>query len=283
MADPGASLASSRAHLRVVRARALDDVGPRRVLRRARLGASPRRPTWPRGVGDVLAAKSLARGQWLRRRRRRVVLAERGRLRIASPDAPRITGKVGRMSVHTQIKLGSATALTARRHPPRPRRRYLRRAAPQHRRAPVLPQAPRRGCVPGGARAEARGGARRRQTRRAPQGARRRRRAAGVTRRRVQRLRLRRGRPPGDDARAQGAVRRGRPGDGANAPRGRPGRPRRARRLPRRVRLRLDRAGARGGGRDRPRVANARGTVVFSVTNDADSWIERASLEELAG
>jgi predicted RNA-binding protein with PIN domain len=46
-----------------------------------------------------------------------------------------------------------------------------------------------------------------------------------------------------------------------------------------------DRAGARAaaGGIDRATRTRAGTWVVFSVANDADSWIERASLEELAG
>jgi hypothetical protein len=44
-----------------------------------------------------------------------------------------------------------------------------------------------------------------------------------------------------------------------------------------------NRRGGGGGGLDAASRTEAGTWVVFSVTNDADSWIERASIEELAG
>ena len=294
MADPGASLASSRAHLRVVRARAPSTTSARGAFFGARVSARPpvgRRGA--RGVGDVLAAKSSRGGKGSGggggggggggASSSRNADASGSR----PPDAPRITGKVGRMSVHTQIKLVE-------------RYRSLTGATPS------------RPAPGGGTSGAPRPNTVERQSFRKPRDEdayqaelARRRAEARADAKRVERLKAHGGvgAPPVllvDGYNVCGCDEGARPGmmpelreafaagdletaqtrlvDALDV-------------LAAHVGYRVvcvfdsDRAGARAaaGGIDRASRTRAGTWVVFSVTNDADSWIERASLEELAG
>ena len=288
MADPGASLASSRAHLRVVRARAPSTTSALGAFFGARVSARPpvgRRG--PRGVGDVLAAKSSRGGKGSGAGGGASSSRNADASGSRPPDAPRITGKVGRMSVHTQIKLVERYRSLTGATPSRPAPGSGTSGAPRPN--TVERQSFRKPRDEDAYQAEL---ARRRAEARADA-------------KRVERLKAHGGvgAPPVllvDGYNVCGCDEGARPGmmpelreafaagdletaqtrlvDALDV-------------LAAHVGYRVvcvfdsDRAARarRAGGIDRASRTRAGTWVVFSVTNDADSWIERASLEELAG
>ena len=152
--------------------------------------------------------------------------------RQAAPGnpAPRITGKVGRMTVHTQIKLveryksltsggsGGGSVLAAARAARRPSpRRWRRPVSGASRTTRTRRSSPAAAAAGGGATCKSQ--SLRRQTNPRPH------------RRRIQHLRLRRGRRRGTPT--QGCLPLRRSGDGPTTPRRRARQPRRAQGLPR--------------------------------------------------